>query len=46
MRSTLAVILALALAGCATMRVGPLTPHTYPQADEQCVAQPALDWCP
>jgi hypothetical protein len=42
-----ALILAcVALAACQTQaRQGHLTGEQWPQAAEQCAAQPGLDWC-
>ena len=39
---------ALLLCGCAPRlheRVGPVSTTVWPQAEEQCKAQPWLDWC-
>lgn len=42
------VLLFLSLAACAapvTLHEGPVTPTAWPQAAEQCQAQPDLSWC-
>lgn len=48
-RPLVALLVALALACCAPTplkpRVGAPTGHKYPQAEEQCRAQPTLEWC-